>query len=365
MAVSGGSLTLMLGLSATAGYAVSNPQVSENFGADIAHTNTRLSNTEEESMLKRVNDARVEHCLPILRESEALSTVARGWSAQMAGQGQDIDHNPETGAQLPAGWSVAGENIAAGQPTVKMMMEWWLDQPDPDTNILHEDFTDIGVSFEKGLGGYYPTYGTQVFAGYADSQGGTFLDVRPWHQFYTEIQWMADEGLSSGVAAEGCEHEVMYKPKAQVSREAIAAFMYRQHAPTDYQAPAQSPFRDVQPGDGFYTEIAWMYDSGLSTGVDTGDGATEYRPKARMSREAMAAFMYRAAEPADYTAPETSAFRDMRPSADFYEEISWMYDEGLTTGIEVDNGALEYRPKSKVSREAMAAFMHRASEIHV
>ncbi|MFT4232374.1 MAG: S-layer homology domain-containing protein [Leucobacter sp.] len=115
-----------------------------------------------------------------------------------------------------------------------------------------------------------------------------FEDVPKTHQFYVEITWMGTTGLSTGVkTATGRA----FQPEEGVSREAMAAFLYRLEGATA-KGPKTSPFVDVQPGDQFYDEIAWMRSEGISVGVNTPSGKA-YQPKATVSRKAMAAFLYR------------------------------------------------------------------------
>jgi hypothetical protein len=71
------------------------------------------------------------------------------------------------------------------------------------------------------------------------------------------------------------------------------------------------PFTDVSKSQKFSKEITWMYTEGLSTGVETPAGR-EYQPKTGVSREAMAAFLYRM-EGAKYTGPKVSPFADVKP----------------------------------------------------
>ncbi|QYM77027.1 S-layer homology domain-containing protein [Leucobacter luti] len=122
--------------------------------------------------------------------------------------------------------------------------------------------------------------------------------------------------------------------------------------------PVVVPFTDVPKGHKFFTEIAWMYSSKLTTGVEQSNGTVKYLPKQNMTREAMAAFLYRA-EGAKYVGPKVSPFADVKPGDKFYNEITWMYQQGLSTGIAQASGKPKYAPKSSVTREAMAAFMYR------
>ncbi|UOR01471.1 S-layer homology domain-containing protein [Leucobacter allii] len=180
-----------------------------------------------------------------------------------------------------------------------------------------------------------------------------FIDVPEGHQFYTEISWMYGSGLSTGSASADGR---IYRPKAGVTREAMAAFLYRLEG-ADFQGPATSPFVDVQPDDRFYDEIAWMYEQGLSTGTNTSAGRV-YEPTDTVSRAAMAAFLYRLKQ-ADTTGPATSYFADVQPGHKFYDEISWMYETGLSTGTQQPTGLPKYLASSDVSRQAMAAFLFR------
>jgi hypothetical protein len=138
----------------------------------------------------------------------------------------------------------------------------------------------------------------------------------------------------------------------------MAAFLYRLNAPKGYKAPKTSPFSDVKPGQKFYKEISWMYQQKLSTGVKQKKGKPKYLPKSSVTREAMAAFIYRL-EDAKYTAPGASFFSDVSRGDKFYREISWMYADGLSTGVKQPSGKPAYQPKVKVTREAMAAFLYR------
>jgi hypothetical protein len=183
-----------------------------------------------------------------------------------------------------------------------------------------------------------------------------FGDVPLTQYFYKEIDWMHCMKYSTGWRQPPAKP--VYKPKNKLSREAMAAFIFRMEAPKSYQAPKVSPFADVKQGDPFYREIAWMWEAKVSTGWAEPSGKPTFRPKDELSREAMAAFIYRMETPKNYTAPKKSPMADMKPGMKFYKEISWMYDEGLSTGNKTQRGK-EYWPKDKLSREAMAAFIYR------
>jgi len=77
-----------------------------------------------------------------------------------------------------------------------------------------------------------------------------------------------------------------------------------------------------------------------------------------VNRDAMAAFLYRFAVKPAFTAPVSSPFGDVGVNTQFYSEMSWLADKGISTGWAEDH---TYRPLQPVNRDAMAAFMYRFS----
>jgi hypothetical protein len=171
-----------------------------------------------------------------------------------------------------------------------------------------------------------------------------FTDVWPDSPFFAEVEWMAEQQISTGWP------DGTFRPLDDVTRQAFAAFLYRSAGspPGPFPPP---PFTDVNPvTEPFYDEIAWMASVGLAEGFPDGSfGSLE-----PLSRQAMAAFLYRAAgEPAgSYPDP---GFTDVDPTHPFFHEISWMATTGITTGF-ADN---TFRSDVTVSRQATAAFLHR------
>lgn len=175
-----------------------------------------------------------------------------------------------------------------------------------------------------------------------------FSDVKSTDAFAKEISWLASSGVTTGYA------DGTFRPKDNISREAMAAFMYRLAGSPKVTLPRSSPFVDVPRTAQFYDEIVWLAQQGISTGWSDGT----FRPKDNISREAMAAFMYRYAKSGAHWG-DTEIFEDVSWSHQFYDEIDWLAQEGITTGYSTGYGCREYRPKDPVTREAMAAFLYR------
>ncbi|WP_394770918.1 CAP domain-containing protein [Lacisediminihabitans sp.] len=113
-----------------------------------------------------VNQARAANGQPGLLRNAAMDAVALKWAQQMAASNSMV-HNPDYSAQIPAGWTRAGENIAMGQPTPGAMHTAWMNSPGHRANILG-DFTDIGIAFITVNG---VTWGVEDFGKYPGHVG--------------------------------------------------------------------------------------------------------------------------------------------------------------------------------------------------
>lgn len=116
-----------------------------------------------------------------------------------------------------------------------------------------------------------------------------FNDV-PVGGFCGSIEWLAGEGIANGYGDGG------FHPSANVSRQAMAAFLSRdangEHTPA---ACTTQKFWDVPVDSPFCAEINWLASTGLTTGyTDEGHDLPGFHPADPISRQAMAAFLYRA-----------------------------------------------------------------------
>jgi hypothetical protein len=151
-----------------------------------------------------------------------------------------------------------------------------------------------------------------------------FTDVAPDHAFCDEIAWMGATGVSTG-----SQPGPQYKPSPAVSRAAMSAFMYRLAGSPPFDPPGTPSFDDVSSSHPFFAEVEWMAAEEITTGF--GDGT--YRPGAAVSRQAMSAFMYRLASEPEFDPPTTPTFPDVGTGNQFFAEIEWMAAEEITTGF--------------------------------
>ena len=174
-----------------------------------------------------------------------------------------------------------------------------------------------------------------------------FIDVLPGGQFHDDIRWLVKAKIADGYTPD------RFRPANPISRQAMAAFLYRQAGSPDGEDPtcAEDPFPDVGVGGPFCGEIAWLAGAGIAGGY--GDGT--FGSTNPISRQAMAAFLYRAAHPGggEPSACTGQPFPDVPVGSPFCGHIAWMAGTGITGGYA--DGT--YRPSAPVSRQAMARFL--------
>jgi len=165
--------------------------------------------------------------------------------------------------------------------------------------------------------------------------------------FRGEILWLADHGIVGGFP------DGTFRGLASVHRDAMAAFLYRvAHDGADAPACTAAAFADVPASHPFCGEVTWL----ASTGITTGFADGTFRPGAPVTREAMAAFLYRFAhDGADAPACTTAPFGDVLAGQRFCGEVAWLADTGVSTGWPDHT----FRPALSIERQAMAAFLFR------
>ncbi|NQX29489.1 S-layer homology domain-containing protein [Microbacteriaceae bacterium VKM Ac-2854] len=214
---------------------------------------------------------------------------------------------------------------------------------------------DVDRKLTVAVTGSKPGSAAQTRTSAAVTGRGSFTDVSSSNPFFADIEWMKAEGISTGTKQ--ADGTFLYKPSDPVSRQAMASFLYR-YSDETFTAPATPSFTDVPTSNPFYTAIEWMKAEGISTGYPQPDGTVLYKPVDAVSREAMAAFLYRFSDDT-FTPPTTPSFTDVPTTSTFYTAIEWMKAERISTGYAQPDGTVTYRPSSPVTREAMAAFLHR------
>ena len=176
-----------------------------------------------------------------------------------------------------------------------------------------------------------------------------FSDMGPGDEHYESVLWAYQNGIAKGWEEE--DDTLTYRPLQPVNRDAMAAFLYRLADSPAVTPPRTEPFTDVKRGQEHYDAIIWAYQMGITTGWSD----RTFRPTQPITRDAMAAFVYRYAGSPERPAPTERPFPDVAADSMYAKEIAWLKDEGITTGWW--DGT--YRPLGPMNRDATAAFMHR------
>ena len=156
--------------------------------------------------------------------------------------------------------------------------------------------------------------------------------------FIGDIEWLFLNGITTGCSA------LAYCPSGNVTREQMAGFMVRAF---DLPASGTNWFTDDETST-FEDDINALRAAGITLGCAPG----KYCPKAEVTREQMAGFLVRAL---DLPTTTTDYFTDDGTST-FEDEINALRAAGVTTGCAPG----KFCPKSFVTREQMAGFLHRA-----
>lgn len=112
-------------------------------------------------------------------------------------------------------------------------------------------------------------------------------------------------------------------------------------------------FTDVPVTHPFSADIEWAAAEGLVNGFDH----VTFRPTNPVSRQALATILWR--QNGSPTGAPDPGFADIPADHPFHTAIAWATEEGLVNGY--NDGT--YRPTNPTSRQALAAILHRQSDV--
>ena len=164
----------------------------------------------------------------------------------------------------------------------------------------------------------------------------TFGDVPSTHKFLRHICWLSQADITSAGSGDN------FAPDRNTTRGEMAIFLYR----LNYWR-----FSDVGMVDNGYEAVAWMQREGITTIPEGGKFGGENSIK----KEALAAFLYRAAGKPAFTPPANSPFPDLEPGDDFYKEITWAHSRGIFKGT--SEGMFD--PEGTLTRASVALVLRR------
>ena len=176
-----------------------------------------------------------------------------------------------------------------------------------------------------------------------------FTDVHETDWFYNDVLFVYDAGLFAGTS------DTTFSPNAAMTRAMLVTVLYRlEGEPTVY---GRSGFSDVQYNSYYEDAVTWAADNSIVNGTST----TTFSPNANVTREQMAAILYRYAQYKKYNTAASSSlngFTDYATVSGYaVTPMQWSVAEKLVNG-----SAGKLMPTGNATRAQVAAILHRFVE---
>lgn len=175
-------------------------------------------------------------------------------------------------------------------------------------------------------------------------QGGVsgFQDVGQNDWFASAVRYVTGKSLMNGKST------TAFAPNENMSRAMLATVLYRMSGET---AEADSSFRDVSSSAYYAAAVNWA----SSEGIVNGTGANAFSPNASITREQLAAMLYRyAGEPS--VSADLSAYTDTDDISPYASKaVEWCVAKGILSG----KSATRLAPQDTATRAECAAMLQR------
>ena len=178
----------------------------------------------------------------------------------------------------------------------------------------------------------------------------SFSDVSSSDWFYEYVFAVYERGLMQGVT------ETSFAPGGTVTRAMAATILYRLAGEPDMPDSNWGyPYADVDPASWYATAVYWARLNGIVNG--TGDDT--FSPDSPVTREQLAAMLYRYAEHAGLDTGDGGGLSGFSDSADISSwaraAAAWAAENGIVTGT--DGGRFD--PQGRATRAQLAAIICR------
>lgn len=180
--------------------------------------------------------------------------------------------------------------------------------------------------------------------------GLPFADVSSSDWFYNDVRYVYEKGIMDGTGAD------RFSPNAPLTRAMIVTILYRMAGSPSVSG--SSDFTDVAAGKWFAKAVAWA----AANGIVNGYGDSLFGPNDPVTREQLAAILYRYAVYGGMTAvtleENLGSFADTAQlSAYAIQAMNWAVSQGLING-----SGSNLVPKAQATRAQVAAIIHRYLE---
>lgn len=176
-----------------------------------------------------------------------------------------------------------------------------------------------------------------------------FTDVRESDWFYDDVVFAYENGLFSGTS------DTTFSPNTSMTRAMLVTVLYRLEGQPAVNG--RSGFSDVQYNGYYEDAVTWAADNGIVNGTST----STFSPNVNVTREQMAAILYRYAQYKKYNTAASSSLNGFTDQASVSgyatASLEWAVAEKLVNG-----SAGKLMPTGNATRAQVAAILHRFVE---
>ena len=298
-----------------------------------------------------------------------------GWYTEKSGgtkvAGNETSFNENT--TLYAHWNyTGGGGGGGGSVTTKYTLSFDTNGGSAIAKVTKEKGTTVD------LGQYVPTREGYTFAGWYSDEALTqkvtsvklnanttvyakwtenavtptlpFTDVKSGDWFYEAVQYVYDKGMMTGVSAD------RFAPASTTTRGMIVTILYRLE--NEPEVSGGSAFTDVENGAWYADAVAWA----AANDIVNGTSATTFAPNSPITREQMAAILYRYAAYKGYDVSQKadlSGYTDAASISGYAKDaLAWANAQKLITGVTDTT----LNPQGSATRAQVATILMRLCE---
>ncbi len=221
---------------------------------------------------------------------------------------------------------------------------------DPDRVQIRSASSFIAI-YEKASGASYgkssgTTQSSAPRQNISTTTADIFYDVPASSWYYNSVKSMTDKGYMNGTVPG------KFEPDSTLTRAMLVTVLYRYACEPESEGVS---FDDVPKNTWYSDAVAWAADAGIVEGTEAG----RFEPESNITREQLAAIMYRYCEAFGY---DTSAAGNIIKYSDSYAISDWAQTALIwTTGAGIidgkDNNMLD--PGGKATRAEAATIIER------
>ena len=177
----------------------------------------------------------------------------------------------------------------------------------------------------------------------------TFNDVSANDWFASAVDYVTGKGMMNGTAAN------TFSPKANTTRGMVVTVLYRLE---NQPSTSAASFTDVASGAYYANAVAWANANGIVSGYGSG----KFGPNDKVTREQLAAILYRYAQYKKYDvsgANSLDGYTDVQSVSSYaVPALQWANAAGVVTG----KSGSKLDPKGNATRAEVAAMLMRFCE---